>query len=416
MFSVANKFYGVRIGLQDLRRANVASLFATFERWPDIRAGTIASLARWRRRCSLLSNPAVSWKAAFDFYLCATGETYQSTLHAASAGRSNRGVRVFQVVYKALESAELPLWRMYLTKRVRAKGWDDVALLRRLQRLPRSMPQGHRRLLFKTHLNAPITTHRLLSAGVVAACQVCYFCGRGEDSLAHTAQCTAVLEVFDTVASTRRLPVITNVRDELMLQTDLDAATVTGVVAFFASVWKVRASIRRGVRFGGHDELVAIVFQLLDCSWLAGCSPSRTRRDRRASRLRVPDAVPNAVIYRSDGASRGQGTAESSVAGWGAAVWDLDPEGRGIGPPVATSRGLLGSNVSNNVAEYTGLLECFRRAVRLDNLRIVFEVDSMLLARQLAPYDPWACRSASLLPLYASCAEIGAVLSARGVA
>ena len=59
--------------------------------------------------------------------------------------------------------------------------------------------------------------------------------------------------------------------------------------------------------------------------------------------------------------------------------------------------------MSNNVAEYRGLSVCLRRAVtRLDHAN-VFQVDSLLVARQMAPHDAWACRSPDLVPLRDEC-------------
>ena len=75
----------------------------------------------------------------------------------------------------------------------------------------------------------------------------------------------------------------------------------------------------------------------------------------------------------------------------------------GEGPPEATCYGYLGAGLSNNVAEYRGLSVCLRRAVtRLDHAN-VFQVDSLLVARQMAPHDAWACRSPDLVPLRDEC-------------
>ena len=124
--------------------------------------------------------------------------------------------------------------------------------------------------------------------------------------------------------------------------------------------------------------------------------------------------MPNNVIYRSDGASRGQGTDGECMAGWGAAVWNATPDGHGAGAPAATARGYLGE-ASNNVAEYAGIRACLRRAARNPEPRIMFEVDSMLLARQLARHHPWACRAEGLLPYFVECASLCEYLSAIGV-
>merc|ERR1712139_76481 len=84
----------------------------------------------------------------------------------------------------------------------------------------------------------------------------------------------------------------------------------------------------------------------------------------------------------------------TSVAGAGAAYWA--PGSRGLGAPLEKARRYLGRGVSNNIAEYSGLLECMKRAARKGDEEVVFEVDSMLLARQIG--HEWACRSPTLLP------------------
>ena len=67
------------------------------------------------------------------------------------------------------------------------------------------------------------------------------------------------------------------------------------------------------------------------------------------------------------------------------------------------------------MAEYNGLLQCMTRATRIADLYVVFEVDSMLVASQMAQYQPWACRADSLLELHSRCSDLGAALTIRGV-
>ena len=80
-------------------------------------------------------------------------------------------------------------------------------------------------------------------------------------------------------------------------------------------------------------------------------------------------------------------------AGWGAAVWSADDRGLGAGVAFATARGFLGNEYSNNQAEYIAPFECLSRALGLQDPNVIFEVDSLLLAKQLARHLPWACRS-----------------------
>ena len=82
---------------------------------------------------------------------------------------------------------------------------------------------------------------------------------------------------------------------------------------------------------------------------------------------------------------------------------------------MATARGYLGRSVSNNVAEYAGLRECLRRAVRVLDPTALFEVDSMLLARQMSRFRPWACRSESLVQIHIECVKLSKFLENNGV-
>ena len=98
--------------------------------------------------------------------------------------------------------------------------------------------------------------------------------------------------------------------------------------------------------------------------------------------------TPGVTIYRSDGSCRGQGTIAETLAGWGAAVWSADARGLGAGVAFATARGFLGNDYSNNQAEHFALLQCLFRALRLQDPHVIFEVDSLILAKQLARHLP----------------------------
>ena len=101
------------------------------------------------------------------------------------------------------------------------------------------------------------------------------------------------------------------------------------------------------------------------------------------------------------------------MAGWGAAVWS--PEGELL----ETSRGYLGEGVSNNVAEYSGLEQCMRKALNLvpSGGTLVFELDSKLLARQIQVFGlgKFACRSEVLRPFFLRCIQLGWQLSRQSV-
>ena len=90
---------------------------------------------------------------------------------------------------------------------------------------------------------------------------------------------------------------------------------------------------------------------------------------------------------------------------------------------MASAREPLGS-ASNNVAEYSGIRACLVRAVARANpanfvfvqdRHVRFEVDSQIVARHLAHYNPTTCKSPALRALYEECLTLCARLTAFGV-
>ena len=263
----------------------------------------------------------------------------------------------------------------------------------------------------KVHLNAPLTSARFAAAGI-GGVDDCVFCGCADgDCWSHLSSCDAVLSSCDRLFASGRMPALVNGHSSLMLQTDADGASVAATVAFFASVWRVRASCRLLSVAPSTNELHDLVLRCMDCPWLVRCVPTLDRKARRAGRMREPKPAPGTTVYRSDGAARGQGHTRENHAGWGAAVWLPSADGFGAGAPHASARGYLGEAVSNNIAEYHGLLNCLRRAVRVGDAAAAFQVDSLLVARQMSPTDAWACRSEDLIPLRDSCRDLTRSLS-----
>ena len=103
------------------------------------------------------------------------------------------------------------------------------------------------------------------------------------------------------------------------------------------------------------------------------------------------------------------GSLGSGLRGW--LHWA--PGSRGLGAPLEKARRYLGTGVSNNIAEYSGLLECMKRAARKGDKEVVFELDSMLPARQIG--HEWACRSPTLVPYCTDCLEMGEAMEAAGI-
>ena len=98
------------------------------------------------------------------FFRHTVGTTHSEILSEAGHRRPKR---LFRFLYQRLAGAEPHHWETYLENRVHCKGWDGPTLRRTLRHLPRSVPQPHRWFLLKVHLNAPITSARLVAAHVV---------------------------------------------------------------------------------------------------------------------------------------------------------------------------------------------------------------------------------------------------------
>ena len=63
-----------------------------------------------------------------------------------------------------------------------------------------------------------------------------------------------------------------------------------------------------GLSFGTYREVVEQAMRIIEHPWVACTWPSRSKRERRARRVGAPPVVPDAcLLYRSDGAARGQG-------------------------------------------------------------------------------------------------------------
>ena len=421
LFSHVRGMYGITVELCDLRLSNVASLLATYEKAEDLRDIATASLRRRGRVGPVRGrdltpgakvHPAESWKSAFEFF----NQTAQNSLGEVLV--TARGIRgpstearepVYRWLYAALRKGESRFWNRYVVERVGKDGWDGAGLLRRMHTIPRTMSQAHRWFLLKTHLKGPLTTGRLAQARVCEE-SPCLLCAHGEDNTRHIVKCPEVEKAYQAIWTKAQLPADHGGLATLMLQTEVDGATRAGCVAFWHAVWQVRRGRLRGNEFDGDREVATIVANIIESPWLAASLQTNTRKERRAARVREPSPVGTRVaVYRSDGASRRLQTG-GKEAGFGAGYWKAGARGRG--PPAGTLREFVG-NASNNIVEYGGVLKSMRRATRQSDRDVLFEVDSMLVAKQIS--GKWGCRSTSLVQLYAECCMCGQMLDKRGV-
>ena len=185
--------------------------------------------------------------------------------------------------------------------------------------------------------------------------------------------------------------------------------TVQLMLATVTAMWALRGLARKGFDVKAGEGVREHIRRFVTCPWLLG-SEQRTldKRERRSQRLQPPPPTPHdAVVYRSDGASRRQGIGGVGKAGWGSAVWETPNRPA----PTACVYGHLGV-ASNNVAEYVGLKTSMERAVRKAHRTIVFQVDSILVERHQS--FAWSCKSKELRPHYDACITLGKTLTRQG--
>ncbi len=224
----------------------------------------------------------------------------------------------------------------------------------------------------------------------------------------HMVICTEVEKAYQRIRRKAQLPADHDGLATLMLQNDLDGAMRAGSVAFWHAVWQVREARLRGNEIAGPEEIARVIATIIESPWVAACVQTSTRKERRANRIREPSPIGVGVtVYRSDGASRkGPG---GRMAGDGAAFWPSGSQGKGA--PSGTFREFAGS-ATNNIVEYKGLEASFRRAVRQPDSNVLFEVDSMLLNKQIS--SEFGCRSELLRPAYIACSEFAEEMAAQG--
>ena len=184
-----------------------------------------------------------------------------------------------------------------------------------------------------------------------------------------------------------------------MLQERWEESVLASILAFFFAFWTVRSMHRRGVHFLSFHELRGLVLVSLQCPWLVRCCPlDPTNNDDKTWFVRH--------CQPQESQSTDLMVPAETLASWGAAVWSADARGLGAGLAFATARGFLGNDYSNNQAEYFALIQCLFRALRLQDPHVIFEVDSLIFAKQLARHLPWACRSENLIALHPQCVHV----------
>ena len=121
-----------------------------------------------------------------------------------------------------------------------------------------------------------------------------------------------------------------------------------------------------------------------------------SKSERRQRRMQVLDHIPDCAVYFSDGASRIANDIEERRGSYGAIVL--------VNGTVLGRVAVYLGDVSNNEAEYEGVVSAIGHAVTAAPRACCFRVDSLLVARQLR--GEWACRAPHLVPTYTRCLQL----------
>ena len=175
------------------------------------------------------------------------------------------------------------------------------------------------------------------------------------------------------------------------LQGHLSSDHLVGMLRVSTAVWHVRCVISRGYAFASREDLTSHLYRCLSDPLFHG----KEVRQRRVI-TPLPRAL-GAVLYRTDGAARGQGQEGATVGGAGVAFF-------GVGETVIAWMCESLGNVTNNIAEYVAVLCALQRAERLQHHEVVVESDSMLVTRQLR--GEWRVMCDQLKPFYRDCMSI----------
>ena len=280
-----------------------------------------------------------------------------------------------------------------LRSRWSARHLDPETILYNLRRIPSVLPAAHRIFLIRLLLNGVFTCNRtrFLRDSQGSACP---FCQQDNcDHIRHWPNCEFLHALAWPIYGPDAGDIVSSAT--LALQRQLDGSELQRSIAFWYGVSRLRAVMIRGMRHHSFHDAVTHLRSLLDDPWLTANPTQNTRSQRRASRVQAPAVIHEGAVYNSDGAARNNGSgARSSSYGVLLRVNNI---------VVARAARYLG-DVSNNVAEYEGVLQALLHASQHPRPNLIFRVDSLLVARQLQGI--WACRSAHLLDQYERAIDI----------
>ena len=175
----------------------------------------------------------------------------------------------------------------------------------------------------------------------------------------------------------------------------MDGVALRRSIAFWYAIYRVRCTLYRGFRHYDATDLANHVRRIVDDPWLIACTDNTSRRERRAARVTPPPNREQYLRLYSDSASRRLHD-DQRLASCGAIVKDRSS--------VRARAAVFLGDVSNNVAEYRGVILSLEYAVASPSPYLCFRVDSMLIAKQLS--GTWTCHSPALVDLYSRALEL----------
>ena len=359
------KFVKARTLMTDIRLQNIAMLIVTASCF-----GSVVRLAavtpRWQ------CNSACCLMIAHRVFYEATGRT------VATIG----GITTTRLYTKLLE-AEMGIATDYWNARLRSRGLNTHDVRDNLSRMPSDSTNHHRLLLAMWLLNGLATSHRVGAFSVTVRETCCLLCGCACDTLTHIAECTVTRALVNGICEESSTATWSAAAH--FLQGQLSREQILGILRVGSALWHARCAVARGFAFQSQDDLMMHLRRSV-------ANPFYNRASKRTRHIEPPQPLPGgAVLYRTDGAARGQGRDEETAGGAGAAYF-----GR-LDHVIAWMCVTLGS-VTNNVAEYEAVCYALERACRQRHQHTVIETDSMLVCCQLR--GEWRIECEELKPSF----------------
>ena len=167
------------------------------------------------------------------------------------------------------------------------------------------------------HLKGHYTTNRLQKARVVEAVEPCPFCREHEDSVKHFfVRGTVRSALAEVAADAAMTPPEWDIAD-MFMQRYRSGYRRGLLLDCFAAVMSARQLARRSFDLRDPAELARRIGREIECPWLAACSATLSKKERR--RMRVAHMPPIRHRYITASMELAGGKAEEARAKQGGA-------------------------------------------------------------------------------------------------